>query len=242
MYQVEYAIEAISKAGPAIGILAKDGVVLAAEKRINSTLLDVRSATEKLYKIDGHVACAIAGITSDANTLINHCRLEAQRHSYTYQEPVPVEIILTNLCNLKQSYTQFGGLRPFGVSFLIAGWDEHHGFQLYHTDPSGNYAGWKAKPIGANAAQAQALLKDSIKEGDEPLTLQAAMQLSVKALAKTMDSLAPTADKIEVSTISRDADGNVVYKVLEEKELKALIEAVSQDIAEASGKDNAGDI
>ncbi len=241
MYQVEYAIEAISKAGPAIGILAKDGVVLAAEKRINSTLLDVRSATEKLFKIDGHIACAIAGITSDANSLINHCRLFAQRHTYTYQEPVPVELVLTSLCNLKQSYTQFGGLRPFGVSFLIAGWDEHYGFQLYHTDPSGNYAGWKAKPIGSNSTSAQSMLKDHIKEGDEAITLNAALELSVKALAKTMDSLAPTPDKIEISTITRDADGTVCYKVLDEKELRALIDSVTADL-EKEGKDKSGDL
>lgn len=60
---------------------------------------------------------------------------------------------------LLQSYTQFGGLRPFGVSFLFAGWDKHHGFQLYHTDPSGNYSGWKATAIGVNNQSAQTILK-----------------------------------------------------------------------------------
>ncbi len=54
------------------------------------------------------------------------------------------------MCNFKQSYTQHGGLRPFGVSFLYAGYDRHHGFQLYLSDPSGNYGGWKATAIGQN--------------------------------------------------------------------------------------------
>jgi len=201
----------------------------------------VRSATEKLFKIDGHIACAVAGITSDANTLIDHCRLESQRHTYTYQEPIPVEIVVTKLCNVKQSYTQFGGLRPFGVSFLIAGWDEYRGFQLYHTDPSGNFSGWKAKPIGANAAAAQSLIKDEIKDGEE-LTLQQAIELSVKALAKTMDSLAPTAEKIEISTISRAEDGTVVYRVLETAELRAVIERVTADIEKENKKNASGDI
>lgn len=61
--------------------------------------------------------------------------------------------------HLRQSYTQFGGLRPFGVSFLFAGWDKYHGFQLYHTDPSGNYSGWKATAIGVNNQSAQTILK-----------------------------------------------------------------------------------
>jgi hypothetical protein len=64
-----------------------------------------------------------------------------------------------NICDRKQGYTQFGGLRPFGVSFLWAGWDKHHGFQLYQSDPSGNYGGWKATAIGANNQAAQSILK-----------------------------------------------------------------------------------
>ena len=63
------------------------------------------------------------------------------------------------MCDTKQGYTQYGGLRPFGVSFLIAGWDVHHGFQLYQSDPSGNYGGWKATAIGANNQAAQSILR-----------------------------------------------------------------------------------
>jgi 20S proteasome subunit alpha 3 len=60
------------------------------------------------------------------------------------------------------------GQRPFGVSFLFAGWDEHHKFQLYQSDPSGNYGGWRAKAIGANNQAAQSILKsDYHPEGDE---------------------------------------------------------------------------
>lgn len=69
---------------------------------------------------------------------------------FAYQEPMPVEQLVQSLCDTKQGYTQFGGLRPFGVSYLFAGWDKNFGFQLYMSDPSGNYAGWKAAVIGAN--------------------------------------------------------------------------------------------
>jgi 20S proteasome subunit alpha 3 len=77
---------------------------------------------------------------------------------------MPIEQLLVELCDLKQSYTQFGGLRPFGVSFLFAGWDEHHGFQLYQSDPSGNFSGWFATAIGANNAAAQSILKTDYKD------------------------------------------------------------------------------
>ncbi|KAI9160380.1 hypothetical protein LWI28_007625 [Acer negundo] len=76
LYQVEYAMEAIGNAGSTIGILAKDGIVLVGEKKVTSKLLQT-SSTEKMYKIDDHVACAVAGIMSDANILINTARVQA---------------------------------------------------------------------------------------------------------------------------------------------------------------------
>ena len=84
------------------------------------------------------------------------------------------------MCDLKQGYTQYGGLRPFGVSFLFAGWDEHHGFQLYQSDPSGNYGGWKAKAIGANNQAAQSILQSDYKDGET--NLKEAMMLAIKVL------------------------------------------------------------
>ena len=220
MYQVSYAMEAISQAGSAVGILSSQGVILAAEKRFDSKLLDVLTKTEKMYKIDEHVAVAVAGITSDANILLNYSRMEAHRYAFKYQEPIPIDTLLQRLCDLKQSYTQFGGLRPFGVSFLFAGWDEHFGFQLFQSDPSGNYSGWQARAIGSNSKAAESLLKDEYKED---LDLEAAKMLALKVLSKTMDTTAPTVDKIEFSSVTLDADGNVVYHVLTKEELAKLL-------------------
>lgn len=243
LFQVEYAMEAISKAGSAVGILSQEGVVLAAEKRITSKLLDVRQATEKLFKVDSNCSVAVAGITSDANTLINAARLEAQRYLYAYQEPMPIEQLIQVLCDTKQSYTQFGGLRPFGVSMLFAGWDRHHGFQLYQTDPSGNYGGWKAKAIGANNKAAQTILKEEYKENGE-ISLKDALKLSVKVLSKTMDTTAPTSDKVEISTLTRSGDGTVKYTVMNKKDLDDLLAEVTKDLSADKSKQPAasGDI
>jgi len=233
LYQVEYAMEAISQAGSAVGILAKEGVVLAAEKRITSKLLDIRRLTEKMYKIDDHVACAVAGITADANILINYARLAAQRYAYAYQEPIPIEQLLQIVCDLKQGYTQFGGLRPFGVSFLYAGWDEHFGFQLYQSDPSGNYGGWKATAIGANNLAAQSILKTDYKIGETDM--KSALMLAVKVLAKTMDTTNPTPDKLEFATVTRDEAGKVVYRVLTKPELEKLLKDTQAEQTKADG-------
>ena len=113
------------------------------------------------------------------------------------------------MCNLKQGYTQYGGLRPFGVSLLYAGWDPHYEFQLYHSDPSGNYSGWKATCIGANNGTAQSLLKQEYKD---EITLEEAVGLVLKTLSKTMDSTTLGSEKCEcfVSLFFFEKRGNAV--------------------------------
>lgn len=124
-----------------------------------SKLLDPGREKEKIYVVDDQIICAVAGWTADANVLLYQARLAAQRHLFRYDQRISVESLVQQLCDLKQSYTQFGGLRPFGVSFLIAGWDKERGFQLYHTDPAGNYGGWHTTAIGQNSVSAQSILK-----------------------------------------------------------------------------------
>ncbi|GAM28236.1 hypothetical protein SAMD00019534_114120 [Acytostelium subglobosum LB1] len=221
IYQVEYAMTAIRHAGATVGILAKDGIVLAAEKKTVAKLLDTSSTQcEKMFKIDDHVVCAVAGITSDANILINYARLSSQRYYYTYQEPMPVEQLVSQICDTKQGYTQYGGLRPFGVSFLYAGWDKQYGFQLYQSDPSGNFAGWKATSIGGENSQvAQSVLRSSYKPD---ISLKDALQLALKVLTKTMDRSNINSDKLEFSYITRK-DDRLVYHVFDAKELDQFI-------------------
>jgi 20S proteasome subunit alpha 3 len=153
LHQVEYAIEAINNAGTCVGLQSSDGIVLAAEKRTVSKLLAPSKTSEKTYIIDDHISCLVAGLTADANILIHQARLGSQQYLHSYQEIMPVEQVVKSVCNYKQAYTQFGGLRPFGVAFVFAGWDSHYGFQLYQSDPSGNYSGWKATVIGKEYIQ-----------------------------------------------------------------------------------------
>lgn len=115
-----------------------------------------------------------------------------QSHLASYNEDMPVEQLVQKLCDLKQGYTQFGGLRPFGVSFLFAGHDPHHSFQLYASDPSGNYSGWKATCIGANNSTAQSLLRQDYRDD---IGLDESIGLALKVLSKTMDSTSLDSEK-----------------------------------------------
>jgi 20S proteasome subunit alpha 3 len=226
LYQVEYAMEAIGHASACLGVLSKEGIVLAAEKKISSKLLEPKTSSEKMYRLDQHMACAVAGITADANILINYARTSAQRYLFSYQEPMPIEQLVQSICDLKQGYTQYGGLRPFGVSFIIAGYDRHFGFQLYHSDPSGNYGGWKATAIGANNQAATSILKSDYKPD---CSLKDALKLAIKVLSKTMDSTTLSSEKIEIATLTLDK-GDIVFHILNEQELADLVkEAAAAD-------------
>ncbi|KAI1722192.1 proteasome subunit domain-containing protein [Ditylenchus destructor] len=217
LYQVEYAMEAISHAGTCLGILGTDGVLIAAEKRNVHKLLDDQVLHEKIYRISDNIVCTVAGITADANILINKLRFWAANYKYQYNEPMPCEQLVQTLCNEKQRFTQIGGKRPFGVSLLYAGWDQHFGFQLYQSDPSGNYTGWKATCIGNNHQAAVSLLKQEYKSGD----LDECKKLAMKVLSKTLD-VKLSADKVEMAVLTRRGDQTVMVE-LSDDDISRLI-------------------
>lgn len=257
LHQVEYAIEAINNAGTCVGILAKDGIVMASEKKVVSGLLAPSKTSEKTYKLSQHAACNVAGLTADANILIDQARLRAGRYEYQYCEPIPMEQLVEHVCNYKQAYTQYGGLRPFGVAFLFAGYDEHYGFQLYQSDPSGNYSGWKATVIGSNNQAGKSLLKNEYGgsskkeegEGEEEMKTEEsedttteevsmpdteeALRLCVKVLNKTMDAVATTPEKMELFSMTLDNDGKCVHKILNADETQKIIDDVQAETADA---------
>jgi 20S proteasome subunit alpha 3 len=237
LHQVEYAIEAINNAGTCVGIVCPhgEGIVLVAEKRVVSKLLAPSKISEKTYPIDNHMCCLVAGFSSDAAILIQQARVGAQRYLYSYQEPMPVEQTVKAICNHKQSYTQFGGLRPFGVAFLFAGYDIYNGFQLYQTDPSGNYSGWKATVIGQNNQAGKALLKTDYtttpaasSSSVHPLT--PTIHLAIRILLKTMDSSTPDSSRIELTLLTKAKTGNnaaeVTYVTVGDAEVQQYLSAV----------------
>ena len=244
--QVEYAIEAINNAGTCVGILASDGIVMASERRITSGLLAPAKTSEKTYPLAKHVACNVAGMTADANILIAKARQQAGRYRCTYGEDIPVEQLVEHVCNRKQHYTQIGGLRPYGVAFLLAGYDDHYGFQLYQTDPSGNYSGWKATVIGANNQAGKSILKTDYKSSDSTEmktgdddeegipNVEQAVKLAVKVLNKTMDGTgAAAAEKMELFTLTLNENKECVHHILTQQEAQAVIDAVESEGAAA---------
>ena len=232
LHQVEYAIEAINNAGTCVGLQCSDCIILGSEKRAVSKLLAKQKVSDKTYKISEHLVVTVAGLSADASILINQCRLNAARHMYANGEAIPVEQVVSQVCDHKQAYTQYGGLRPFGVSFLFAGYDEHFGMQLFQTDPSGNYSGWKATVIGANNMAGKSFLKT---EYAKDVTVGApdqkeGLKLAVRTLNKTMDSTGNGADKYELFVLSYDEElGECRQRVLSDEETQRVLDEVLEE-------------
>ncbi len=181
LFQVEYAIEAVRRGTTAIVCRNKNSVVFAVEKK-SSQLQEETLGSEKIFKIDDHIGVAIAGLTADARVLIDRARVQAQINLLNYDDKISVKDSTLNICEYKQVFTQNAGVRPFGVSFLIAGIDDN-GPSLYLTDPSGAMWSYYAFAIGSGATEARAYLEEHYKEDiiDEELKL-----LPLRALKELM--------------------------------------------------------
>jgi len=212
LFQVEYAFEAVKKGWTTLGIKGKDGVVLAVEKRQVSPLME---GMEKIKKIDEHVGLAFAGLSSDARILIDQARLYAQIHRLVYGEPIPIELLAKRICDIKQAYTQHGGVRPFGVSFLIAGVDataQH----LIGTDPGGTYVNYKAHAIGSGGPSALEVLEKNYKDD---LSLDEAIALALMAMDKAIDG-GVTVERVEIAYVDMKEK---MFKKLSTEELEKII-------------------
>ncbi len=162
LLQVEYAKKTVKQGSTAIGIVCSDGVLLVTDKRIIEKLI-VPESVEKISQIDDHIAATASGILSDARVLIERAQLRAQQHKVTYDSPVDVLSVVKDICSLKQICTQSAGLRPFGVSLLIAGIDLA-GPVLFETDPTGIFFQFRATVIGEGETEVQSILDKEYKE------------------------------------------------------------------------------
>lgn len=198
LFQVEYAIEAVKRGTTAIGIKTLEGCCLIVQKRLHTSLIE-KDMVKKIFSIDDQIATAIAGLTADARVLVNQARIQAQIHRITYNEPITVEALTRRLANLKQMYTQHAGVRPFGVSLLIAGCDEVLGPQLYMTEPSGSYWSYRAAAIGSSAPAIIEFLEGEYQNIAK--TVAEGNLVALKALKHVSEELLD-AEMIEIAIIS----------------------------------------
>ena len=210
IFQIEYAHAAIKLGSTSLGLQTAEGVIIAAEKRIASTLVNVTSVN-KIQEIDSHIACVMSGMVADAKILIEHARVESQWHRFTYNEPMPVESCTLSTCDLSLRFGDGGqrkkGLaRPFGVSLLIAGVDDL-GPQLWQTDPSGTFTRYEAMAIGAGAEAANSVF---LEQYHKSMTLAEGEKLLVTILKQVMEDKL-SSKNVEVCCVRADTKQLTTY-------------------------------
>ncbi len=195
LFQVEYARVAVTRGSTVAGLKFKDGIVLMADKKISSRLVE-SSSIEKIFQIDEHIGCATSGLVADARVLVDYARLVAQINKVTYSEKIGLDILVKRICDYKQNYTQYGGVRPFGTALLVAGVDDL-GVHLYETDPSGALVSYKAGSIGAGRNTVMEMFEEKYKDG---MSQDEAVVLGLEALQKASEEKLE-ARAVEVGTV-----------------------------------------
>ncbi|MBU7018919.1 MAG: archaeal proteasome endopeptidase complex subunit alpha [Theionarchaea archaeon] len=215
LYQVNYAQEAVKRGATALGVKCDEGIVLAVDKRIPSKLVQPESF-EKIFQVDTHIGTAISGMIADARQLVERARVDAQIHRLTYEEDISVSSLCKKIGDLVQMHTQYGGLRPFGASLIIGGMNEEP--ELFVTDPSGGYLGWKAASIGSGRTSAQDVFEAEYKDD---ITLEDSILLALKALKPSVEALVK--GNIEMALIKEKT-----FRKMSDDEVKKYIDQLRE--------------
>eukprot|EP00798_Chlamydomonas_sp_ICE-L_P030411 gene30411-35416_t len=216
LMQLEYALNAVAGGATSLGISAQDGVVIATEKKLPSLLVDEKTV-QKISIITSNIAVVYSGLGPDFRLLVRRARKTAQSYYTLYKEQIPVAQLVRETAAVMQEFTQSGGVRPFGVSLLMSGFDDN-GPQLYQIDPSGSYFAWKASAIGKNMVNAKTFLE---KRYSEEVGIEDAVHTALLTLKEGFEGQV-TGSNIEVGIIGADR----TFRILTEAEVTDYLQEV----------------
>lgn len=214
LYQVEYASKIVEQGTTGVGIIYRGGVLLAADKMIKSDLM-LSDSVEKIFKIDENIGVVSAGLVGDARRLVGIARRQAQDNRMVFSERIQVGVMAKEIAETKQSFTQYGGLRPFGVAFIVGGVDEA-GPSLFETEPSGALAQYNVVAIGRNKEKAMHFLEKEYK-GD--LSLDKAVSLAYRAIEKSL----PEKERVSLERVAFAVIDGKGFRNLGVQEVRQLV-------------------
>jgi len=234
LVQIEYALNAVNQGVTALGIKATNGIVLATEKKSSSPLIDPHSSA-KVSLITPNIGMVYSGMGPDYRILVDRARkVSHTNYKRIYNEYPPTRILVQDVARVMQEATQAGGMRPYGVSLLVAGWDDgiepqddegetdaektavkgksggilKGGPSLYQVDPSGSYFPWKATAIGKSATSAKTFLEKRYTEG---LELEDAIHIALLTLKETIEG-EMNGDTVEIGIVGPPEDSLLGYE------------------------------
>ncbi len=203
-----------------VAVRGADCVVIGVERKTIAKLQDPRTI-RKIVKLDAQTTLAFAGLNADARVLIEKARIECQSYRLTCEDAPSLEYVARFIAKTQQRYTQRGGVRPFGVSSILAGFDTDGKPQIYQVDPSGTYFSWKANAMGGRNFKGMREFLE--KEWEEGLDERSALKLTVKTLLEVVDSGSKNMELVVVK------QGSPMVP-LSDEELQSVTEEVEKEV------------
>jgi proteasome beta subunit len=195
-----------------IGVVCKDGVILASDTRVTMGYYVAHKHGKKIYKIDDHMAMTIAGTVADAQRTVDILTANAQLYKINMGRPMPISSAARLMANLLFSARYI----PLATQVLIGGVDDT-GPHVFSIDPFGSLTEEKCVATGSGSPVAYGVLEDKFREG---MTVAEALPIVVRAVDSAMKRDAASGDSFNVAVV--DAKG---YRELTEEEKKKLLEA-----------------
>ena len=218
--QVRHALTAVGRGETMVGIRARNGIVIAAEKKLPSILLD-ETSIHKIENLSEYLGVGYSGIGPDFQAVLLKARKDIQVYHSRYRDNITPFMMCRQIADLFQEYTQSGGVRPFGIGMIVGGWDEETGPQIYQIEASGTFYCWKATALGKGATEARTFLEktytDDIDIGD-------AVHTAIKALKNTFEG-EMTERNLEVAII-KDSDPTKAFHQCSQEEIRDLLREV----------------
>ena len=218
--QVRHALTAVGNGETVIGIRAKNGIVIAAEKKLASPLID-ESSIHKIDKLCDYMGVSYAGIGPDFNAVVMKARKDVAKYHATYQDRITPFVLCKQIATLFQEYTQSGGVRPFGIGMIVGGYDEEQGPQIFQIEASGTFYCWKATAMGKGSTEARQFLE---KTYTDDMDIGDATHTAIKALKNTFEG-ALTEKNLEVAVI-KTSDPSKSFHILSQSEIIDLLKEV----------------
>ena len=198
-----------------LGMVCKDGVVMATETRATMGTLIAHKETKKLYQIDEHLGLATAGLVGDLQILARYLNAEANLYRLKRDQKIPVKsaaTLMSNILNQRKFY-------PYYVQLVLAGYDNSGG-HVYSLDAAGGAIPDKYTSAGSGSPYVYGVLEDTYKDD---LTTNEGVDIAIRAItaAKSRDSA--SGGEINVAVITKDG-----FKEITEDEIKKRIDKIAK--------------
>jgi len=202
--------ELILKGTTTVGVICRDGVILASDTRVTMGFFVAHHKGKKVYRIDDHIAMTISGNVADAQRTVEILRVNAQLYRLNTTRPMPVSSAARLIANLLFS----SRYAPLIAQVLIGGMDDS-GSHVFSIDPFGSITEEKCVATGSGSPIAYGVLEDKYKQD---ASIKDMLPIVVRAVDSAMKRDAASGDSFDVSIIDKKG-----YRELNEKEKRNVM-------------------